>query len=205
MSEQSIVQTGEGDEVEYREIPRFVGYRFGSDGSVWSCIKKGGALSQKTLCDQWHRLKPRPVTTRRPPGQGRRYYAVLIRAEGERKAKNRMVHHLILEAFVGPRPPGLVSCHGDGDPANNRLSNLRWDTPGANHEDMRRHGVLRQGSAKTGSKLREADIPVIHKLRAKGWRISRIARRFGVTGTIIIRVLKGEDWKHAQPVHIAKL
>jgi hypothetical protein len=29
-----------------------------------------------------------------------------------------------LEAFVGPRPPGLVCCHEDGDPANNRVENL---------------------------------------------------------------------------------
>ncbi|ALJ19573.1 NUMOD4 motif-containing HNH endonuclease [Microbacterium sp. No. 7] len=51
------------------------------------------------------------------------------------------VHSLVLEAFVGPRPPGLVACHGDGNPANNRVENLRWDTPSENNFDRGRHGT----------------------------------------------------------------
>lgn len=50
------------------------------------------------------------------------------------------VHRLVLEAFVGPRPPGQHGCHHDGDPTNNHLSNLRWDTPKSNTADMVRHG-----------------------------------------------------------------
>ena len=50
------------------------------------------------------------------------------------------VHHLVLQAFVGPRPPGLIACHGDGNPANNHVSNLRWDTPSANGRDTVAHG-----------------------------------------------------------------
>jgi hypothetical protein len=49
-------------------------------------------------------------------------------------------HHVILITFVGPRPDGLMCCHWDGDPANNRLENLRWDTPRANELDKIRHG-----------------------------------------------------------------
>lgn len=51
----------------------------------------------------------------------------------------RKVHHLVLEAFVGPRPPGLVACHGPGGRLDNRLSNLRWDTQRSNVYDMREH------------------------------------------------------------------
>lgn len=51
-----------------------------------------------------------------------------------------LVHRIVLEAFVGPCPPLMEGCHGDGDAGNNRLSNLRWDTKPANMADSIRHG-----------------------------------------------------------------
>lgn len=54
----------------------------------------------------------------------------------------RKVHQLVLEAFIGPRPGhGYDGCHWDGDPANNHVSNLRWDTKLGNAADTRRHGT----------------------------------------------------------------
>jgi len=55
--------------------------------------------------------------------------------------RTRYVHQLVLEAFVGPRPADLDGCHGDGDPTNNSLANLRWDTTSANAQDAIRHGT----------------------------------------------------------------
>lgn len=52
-----------------------------------------------------------------------------------------LVHHLVLVAFDRPCPDGLEGCHGDGNPANNRRENLRWDTHEANMQDMIRHGT----------------------------------------------------------------
>jgi hypothetical protein len=51
------------------------------------------------------------------------------------------VHRLVLETFVGPRLPEMECCHNDGRPANNAVSNLRWDTKSANAQDRRRHGT----------------------------------------------------------------
>ena len=59
------------------------------------------------------------------------------------------VHRLVLEAFVGPCPDGLESCHWDDDPTNNQLSNLRWDTSTANKHDMARNGRGNQNANKT--------------------------------------------------------
>ena len=53
----------------------------------------------------------------------------------------RYVHQLVMEAFVGARPKELQVCHWDGNPANNHLSNLRYDTSGANKRDAVRHGT----------------------------------------------------------------
>ena len=50
------------------------------------------------------------------------------------------VHVAVLEAFVSIRPDGMLGCHNDGNPANNDVSNLRWDTPSSNNEDTIAHG-----------------------------------------------------------------
>src|SRR6185437_6200778 len=50
------------------------------------------------------------------------------------------VHRLALTAFIGPCTDGLIGCHNNGDPADNRLSNLRWDTYSENNLDRVRHG-----------------------------------------------------------------
>jgi hypothetical protein len=52
----------------------------------------------------------------------------------------RQVGVTVLEAFVGPRPPGLHCCHWDDDPMNNVPGNLRWDTPTGNAADRLRNG-----------------------------------------------------------------
>jgi hypothetical protein len=51
------------------------------------------------------------------------------------------VHRLVLTAFVGQPPPGFVCCHNNGDPTDNRLSNLRWDSQSGNMRDAVRHGT----------------------------------------------------------------
>jgi hypothetical protein len=53
------------------------------------------------------------------------------------------VHQLVLKAFIGPRPKGKEGCHNDGVHANNRLSNLRWDTHRSNMTDASNQGLLR--------------------------------------------------------------
>lgn len=52
----------------------------------------------------------------------------------------RLVHQLVLEAFVGPRPSGMEGCHRNDNPSDNALSNLRWDTPRENRLDVVRNG-----------------------------------------------------------------
>lgn len=59
----------------------------------------------------------------------------------EGKAYVRKVHRLVLEAFVGPMPPGLVCRHLNGCPTDNRLSNLAYGTHVENAQDAIRHGT----------------------------------------------------------------
>ncbi|MBB1023322.1 MULTISPECIES: NUMOD4 motif-containing HNH endonuclease [unclassified Dietzia] len=52
-----------------------------------------------------------------------------------------LVHRAVLAAFVGPAPEGADGCHNNGDPSDNRLANLRWDSRSGNNYDKRRHGT----------------------------------------------------------------
>jgi len=62
-----------------------------------------------------------------------RYASVGLYRNG--KPKKKTVHSLVMEAFVGPRPPGMHICHGNGNALDNRLSNLRYGTPQENVDD----------------------------------------------------------------------
>lgn len=53
---------------------------------------------------------------------------------------DRTVHRMVLEAFVGPCPSGLMALHNDDDPTNNTLSNLSWGTRSDNSHDAVRNG-----------------------------------------------------------------
>lgn len=102
--------------VEYRPIIGFEGYRIGNDGSVWSRRLRG---NQRRM-GQWRKL--------RPGNDGKYLYVMLVSDRGPKRYPK--VHSLVLEAFVCPRPEGMECCHGDGNPTNNVISNLRWDRHG---------------------------------------------------------------------------
>jgi hypothetical protein len=67
-----------------------------------------------------------------------------VRLSRKGRPLTQRVSVLVLRAFIGPRPDGYHGCHNDGDPANNRLTNLRWDTVSANMRDKIQHGRMPQ-------------------------------------------------------------
>jgi len=64
----------------------------------------------------------------------------------DKSYQTRRVHILVLEAFVGPRPPGKDGLHWDDDRTNNWLTNLRWGTPSDNTLDSVRNNRHPQAS-----------------------------------------------------------
>ena len=60
--------------------------------------------------------------------------------------RQRRAHHLVLETYVGPRPPDCQACHYDDDPLNNRLFNVRWDWREGNEDDRRRNRLVAEVS-----------------------------------------------------------
>lgn len=131
-------------------------------------------------------LKPRPM-----PNRGGHLQVQLGRAGG-----NRYVHALVLEAFVGPRPDGLVCRHEDGDPTNNRVGNLSWGTVPENHGDTIRHGRTTRGEKDAQAKLTESDVRAIRAARADGVPLKALAERYGVRESCISRAATGKRWGH---------
>lgn len=73
----------------------------------------------------------------------KRGYRVVALYNPPVRGKGRQVHRLVLEAFVGPCPPGMEACHCNGISDDNRLVNLRWDTRSNNNLDTVLHGTHR--------------------------------------------------------------
>jgi hypothetical protein len=177
-------------EVEYRDIPGFPGYRVGNDGSVWSCwikVRKPGRRGgwRYVLGPGWHRR-----AFGRHPRTGH------LQVSLSRPGRNRTykVHHLVLIAFVGPRPSGAIGLHGDDNPTNNMPENLRWGTPQDNSDDMARNGRQLLGVAIPGAKLCEPVIRSMRLLREGGATLQAIADRFGVSRATACRVLQRRIW-----------
>ena len=72
------------------------------------------------------------------PGSRKGYKLVRLYRR-DASSKTWSVHRLVMNAFVGQMPEGLQTCHNNGDPADNRLSNLRYDTVSENARDRFRH------------------------------------------------------------------
>lgn len=102
-------------------------------------------------------------------------YKLVLLSHGKRRVM-KQVHSLVLEAFVGPRPPGMVTCHNNGDPADNRLENLRWDTQSNNLFDAVRHGTHTL-SNKTHCVHGHEYTPANTIRSVEGWRSCRTCKR----------------------------
>jgi hypothetical protein len=88
-----------------------------------------------------------------------------------------MVHQLVLEAFVGPRPRGMESCHNNGNQTDNRLVNLRWDTKSENNLDRVRHGTHSESSKKLCPRGHWLVVPNLVEAYLKKGRVCWSCRR----------------------------
>ena len=121
------------------------------------------------------------------------YCGVTLRRDG--KSISRLVHQLVLEAFVGPRPPGTESAHGPAGPSVNRPSNLRWATSKENTADIIAAGNMPMGERHYTARLTAVDVLAIRDLKGKR-HYRDLAEDYGVAPTTIRGILNGYNWKH---------
>ena len=160
-------------------------------------VSKNGSLLALQKTGEWKKIKiwihqPRPTDVP--------YWRVILR--GYEKPKYFLVHRLVLLAFVGPCPPGMETCHKDGNSLNNKLTNLRWDTPKSNTEDRRKHGRLKtpanKGSQNPHAQHTEEQVRQVRMLHKKGISKKQISRMTGIDhGRVVAWTWANtKEWPH---------
>lgn len=178
----SQIPASEG--VAYKPLPSGGGYAVGTDGSVWTSRVAG---PNGPWFGPWRRMK----TDIHRDG----YEWVEIRVGGE--PKKRQVHALVLETFVGPKPPGMEARHyPDPTRTNNCLSNLRWGTKSQNCLDRSEHGSL-VGETHGSHKLTAAQVAEIRR-RFDGKVATKrlMASEFNVFVSTIDKIVYRKTWRH---------
>ena len=109
----------------------------------------------------------------------------------------RKVHTWVAEAFIGPRPFGLMPDHIDGNKLNNRATNLEYVTRKENAKRAAEMGLYQVGEEHWNSKLRKDDVAFIKEIlrsvpRSAFW----LSKVFGMESSAIYKIQKGITWRH---------
>lgn len=123
-------------------------------------------------------------------------YVYLRRTENGKEVRPVVgVHAVVLETFVGPRPPDHDASHLNGVRSDNRLCNLRWETRQENNLRKSIHGTQACGEKNSQAKFVAADIVRIRRLAALV-SSPQLAKEYGVCPTTIRAIWTRKTWKH---------
>lgn len=151
-----------------RSLPRYVNHWCG--GQV---LRKGRVLKQSTF-------------------NGRYMWLTLSR---EGTCKTAKIHVLVAAAFIGPRPPGKVIRHRDGNHKNNYYRNICYGTHQENSDDQKAHGTVLRGEDTTNAKLTDGKVRQIRKMLTTHTQAS-LAKKFGMSNQQISNIKLGYSWAH---------
>lgn len=173
--------------VEFRAVVGFPGYCVGDDGSVWSLwvLRGGRSTRRREMSLGWKKMNTRTKSYPR---------VTLIDSDGGRR--DRHVHVLVLEAFVGPCPKGMECRHLNDVPCDNNLSNLAWGTQAENWKDSVVNGHRKPGEGVHNAK---ATVDLVLKIRAArdaGETLKSIASWSGMSWQQVHAIGTRRAWRH---------
>jgi hypothetical protein len=120
-----------------------------------------------------------------------RYLAVTLAGDGKRQ--QYLIHDLVADTFLGPKPPGQCVRHLDDRKSNNRASNLTYGTHRENEDDAMANGRKAKGSKHGCAKLTERDVRAIRVAKARG---VDLAKEYDVSPGHISSIRNRKTWKH---------
>ena len=158
--------------------------------STWGRVRCEARMVKDTL----GRLQPIKERILNPCDNGKGYLVVSV--HGPKGQRTRMVHLLVAEAFIGPRPAWAQTRHGTGGKLDNRLCNLSYGTQEDNCADKLRDGTDCRGEKGYQSKLTEAKVREARRLIPISPRgtLARLAREWGVASQVLGRAVRGQTW-----------
>jgi len=112
-----------------------------------------------------------------------------------KKGLSIKIHRLVLFAFIGGPKHGQECRHLDGNPANNTLENIVWDSKTANRQDRVTHGTHNDGSKHGRAKLTEEMVMVIRSLLETNTN-EELATIYDVSVSTISHIRNGRTWTH---------
>ena len=168
----------------WKPIPDFPGYEVSDHGRVRSYHRHAAGYSGTA----WE-IADTPRRILKGAYKVKGYQFVSLGRDGN--CYTRMVHRLALEVFVGPCPDGQEACHNDGNPRNNHLSNLRYDSHVANMQDASEHGTL-IGT----SKLSEPEVLKLRTDYAEGKPTRQLADELSIAPGTVNNIGVGRNYRH---------
>lgn len=123
-----------------------------------------------------------------PSKRDGRYKVTLCGSWGKRQV---YIHVLVLEAWVGPRPAGMLGLHYDDNPTNNNVGNLRWGTHADNIADSIRNGHHRSPFTDNPPNPRAADesqAAEVRRMIGEGMTHRRVAKLTGLTKSTVHQI-----------------
>ncbi|WP_405101481.1 NUMOD4 domain-containing protein [Oceanobacillus sp. FSL H7-0719] len=156
--------------------------------SKWGRVK---SLKRKNLAGTYMKERMFDVY---PNNQG--YYMVKLSKEG--KGRDVSVHRLVAETFI-PNPDNKPQVnHIDGNPMNNKVTNLEWVTPQENIDHAWDTGLNKnRGEAHSNAKLNEEKVKEIRSLhRLDIYSVKELSEKFKVSIGAIYNVISYRTWKH---------
>ena len=75
-----------------------------------------------------------------------------------KRSKSTAIHRLVLTAFIGACPDGMIGLHNNDVREDNRLENLRWGSYRDNLEDAKRNGRFRKLADDEIRRVRESSL-----------------------------------------------
>jgi hypothetical protein len=184
---------------EWRPVVGWEGlYEVSDHGHVRSIdrpvlFKQRYGQSQETVLRT--RIASGQLLTPQGTSRGLRYLWVTLWRQ--QKPKRRAVHHLVLEAFVGPQPLGYVTNHKDGNPGNNHVGNLEWCTATENNVHAIETGLRKvRGEGNYLSYFTEADVLLMRQWAREGMTSYAIAQELNLPRRTVHNVVTRRTWKH---------
>jgi hypothetical protein len=161
----------------------------------WAVIPSSGGLYAASSRGAIRRLKRSPHHPQhngilKPVGGTNGYLTVTI------NKRQRSIHRLIAEAFLGECPSTLQVNHKDGNKQNNNIENLEYVSCRQNLCHALSTGLrTNRGDKNAMAKLTEDTVREILSLKGTATQ-QEIGARFGVTRRAVGMIFNGDTWSH---------